>query len=86
MSDTGLRWDCTERWAKAALVQRVRVYPALRTTEEQQIFLARSRQIDLQLRQAGNGAWAGTSRACANIGKATTCATSAGPPPRGAAA
>jgi uncharacterized protein (DUF58 family) len=30
----------------------VRVYPALRTGEEQQIFLARSRQIDLQLRQA----------------------------------
>ncbi len=30
----------------------MRVYPALRTTEEQQIFLARSRQIDLQLRQA----------------------------------
>jgi uncharacterized protein (DUF58 family) len=27
------------------------VYPALRTGEEQQIFLARSRQIDLQLRQ-----------------------------------
>jgi uncharacterized protein (DUF58 family) len=42
----------TERWAKAPLVQQVRVYPALRTGEEQQIFLARSRQIDLQLRQA----------------------------------
>lgn len=41
-----------ERWAQAPLVQRVRVYPALRTGEEQQIFLARSRQIDLQLRQA----------------------------------
>jgi uncharacterized protein (DUF58 family) len=27
------------------------MYPALRTSEEQQIFLARSRQIDLQLRQ-----------------------------------
>ena len=40
----------TERWAKAPLQQTVRVYPALRTTEEQQIFLARSRQIDLQLR------------------------------------
>ncbi|HEY2469348.1 MAG TPA: DUF58 domain-containing protein [Terracidiphilus sp.] len=40
-----------ERWAKAALSQTVRVYPALRTGEEQQIFLARSRQIDLQLRQ-----------------------------------
>jgi uncharacterized protein (DUF58 family) len=40
----------TERWAKAPLHQTVRVYPALRTTEEQQIFLARSRQIDLQLR------------------------------------
>jgi uncharacterized protein (DUF58 family) len=41
-----------ERWAVAPLAQRVRVYPALRTGEEQQIFLARSRQIDLQLRQA----------------------------------
>jgi uncharacterized protein (DUF58 family) len=41
-----------ERWAKAKLTQTVRVYPALRMSEEQQIFLARSRQIDLQLRQA----------------------------------
>lgn len=41
-----------ERWAKAPLTQMVRVYPALRTGEEQQIFLARSRQIDLQLRRA----------------------------------
>jgi len=41
-----------ERWAKAPLTQTVRVYPALRTGEEQQIFLARSRQIDLQLRLA----------------------------------
>jgi uncharacterized protein (DUF58 family) len=40
-----------ERWAVAPLAQTVRVYPALRTGEEQQIFLARSRQIDLQLRQ-----------------------------------
>jgi uncharacterized protein (DUF58 family) len=42
----------TERWAKAPLIQAVRVYPALRAGEEQQIFLARSRQIDLQLRRA----------------------------------
>jgi uncharacterized protein (DUF58 family) len=41
-----------ERWARAPLTQTVRVYPALHTGEEQQIFLARSRQIDLQLRQA----------------------------------
>jgi uncharacterized protein (DUF58 family) len=41
-----------ERWARAPLTQAVRVYPALRTGEEQQIFLARSRQIDLQLRRA----------------------------------
>jgi uncharacterized protein (DUF58 family) len=41
-----------ERWAHAPLTQSVRIYPALRTGEEQQIFLARSRQIDLQLRQA----------------------------------
>ncbi len=41
-----------EKWVKAKLTQTVRVYPALRTSEEQQIFLARSRQIELQLRQA----------------------------------
>ncbi len=41
-----------ERWAKAPLAQTVRVYPALRAGEEQQIFLARSRQIDLQLRRS----------------------------------
>src|SRR5215472_425048 len=41
-----------DRWAKAKLTQTVRVYPALHTTEEHQLFLARSRQIDLQLRQA----------------------------------
>jgi uncharacterized protein (DUF58 family) len=40
--------DC---WARAPLNQTVRVYPALRTGEEQQILLARSRQVDLQLRQ-----------------------------------
>lgn len=39
------------RWARAPLEQRVRIYPALRAAEEQQIFLAKSRQIDLQLRQ-----------------------------------
>ena len=41
-----------ERWVRAPLIQTVRIYPALRTGEQQQIFLARSRQIDLQLRQA----------------------------------
>jgi uncharacterized protein (DUF58 family) len=41
-----------ERWARAPLTQTVRVYPALRAGEEQQIFLARSRQINLQLRRA----------------------------------
>jgi len=41
-----------ERWAMADLTQTVRVYPALRQGEQQQIFLARSRQLDLQLRRA----------------------------------
>jgi uncharacterized protein (DUF58 family) len=41
-----------ERWARAPLTQTVRIYPALRTSEDQQIFLARSRQIEMQLRQA----------------------------------
>jgi uncharacterized protein (DUF58 family) len=40
-----------EFWAVAALQQTVRVYPALRQREEQEIFLARARQLDLQLRQ-----------------------------------
>lgn len=41
-----------EKWAVAALEQTVRVYPALRQGEDQEIFLARGRQIELQLRQA----------------------------------
>ena len=41
-----------DRWARAPLTQTVRVYPTLRAGEEQQIFLARSRQIDLQLRRS----------------------------------
>jgi len=41
-----------ERWAMAPLAQTVRIYPALRAGQEQEIFLARSRQIDLQLRRS----------------------------------
>jgi uncharacterized protein (DUF58 family) len=41
-----------ERWAMAPLDQPVRIYPALRQGEDQEIFLARGRQIDLQLRRA----------------------------------
>jgi uncharacterized protein (DUF58 family) len=40
-----------EKWAIAPLQQTVRVYPALRQGEDQEIFLARGRQIELQLRQ-----------------------------------
>jgi uncharacterized protein (DUF58 family) len=40
-----------EFWAKAPLSQTVRIYPALRQGEDQQIYLARGRQIDLQMRQ-----------------------------------
>ena len=39
------------RWATAPLAQSVRIYPELRTAEDQQLFLAKSRRIDLQLRQ-----------------------------------
>jgi uncharacterized protein (DUF58 family) len=39
------------RWAIAPLAQPIRIYPELRTAEEQQLFLAKSRRIDLQLRQ-----------------------------------
>ena len=41
-----------ERWAMAPLEQPIRVYPALRQGDGQEIFLARGRQIDLQLRRA----------------------------------
>jgi uncharacterized protein (DUF58 family) len=41
-----------ERWAMAPVDQPVRVYPAVRQGEDQEIFLARGRQIDLQLRRA----------------------------------
>ena len=39
------------RWAVAPLAQSVRIYPELRNAEDQQLFLAKSRRIDLQLRQ-----------------------------------
>ena len=39
------------RWATAQLIQPVRIYPELRTAEEQQLFFAKTRRIDLQLRQ-----------------------------------
>lgn len=44
--------NLVERWAVAPLEQPVRIYPALRQGEEQEIFLARGRQIEMQLRQA----------------------------------
>ncbi|MGO8757880.1 MAG: DUF58 domain-containing protein [Terracidiphilus sp.] len=40
-----------EKWAVAPLAQKVRVYPTLRQGEDQEIFLVRGRQIELQLRQ-----------------------------------
>jgi len=41
-----------ERWARARLQQTVRVYPNLREVRQQSIHLARSRQIEMQQRQA----------------------------------
>src|SRR5271166_4986619 len=41
-----------ERWAHARLSQTVRVYPNLEEAKRQSIHLARSRQIELQQRQA----------------------------------
>jgi len=38
------------RWAIAALSQPIRIYPELRTAEDQQLFLAKSRRIEQQLR------------------------------------
>ena len=41
-----------ERWARAPLTQTVRVYPNLEEARQQSIHLARSRQIEIQQRQA----------------------------------
>jgi uncharacterized protein (DUF58 family) len=40
-----------ERWAAAPLEQVVRIYPALRQGESQEIFLSRARQLEMQMRQ-----------------------------------
>lgn len=40
-----------ERWSAADLTQTVRIYPATRAAQEQNLFLARNRQLDLQLRR-----------------------------------
>jgi uncharacterized protein (DUF58 family) len=40
-----------ERWSAADLTQTVRIYPATRTRQEQNLFLARNRQLELQLRK-----------------------------------
>ena len=44
-----------ERWAVADLAQTVRVYPAVAGGEEQSLFLARTKQIDLQRRHRQRG-------------------------------
>jgi uncharacterized protein (DUF58 family) len=47
-----------ERWARARLAQRVRVYPNLEETQKMRIYLIRSRQIELEKRlkrQRGHG-------------------------------
>jgi uncharacterized protein (DUF58 family) len=44
-----------ERWAVADLTQSVRVYPAVAGGEEQSLFLARTKQIDLQRRHRQRG-------------------------------
>jgi uncharacterized protein (DUF58 family) len=46
-SATGL----VERWAVADLAQTIRVYPHRRATDETELFLARMKQIELQLRR-----------------------------------
>jgi uncharacterized protein (DUF58 family) len=40
-----------ERWSAADLAQTVRIYPATGTAQEQNLFLARNRQLELQLRK-----------------------------------
>jgi uncharacterized protein (DUF58 family) len=40
-----------ERWSSADLSQTVRIYPATRGAQDQDLFLARTRQLELQLRK-----------------------------------
>ena len=40
-----------ERWSAADLTQTVRIYPTTRPAQEQDLFLARNRQLELQLRK-----------------------------------
>jgi uncharacterized protein (DUF58 family) len=40
----------TERWAMADLTRTVRIYPTLRTPEENRLYLARHHRIELQMR------------------------------------
>ena len=50
--------DLAERWARARLAQRVRVYPNIAETQKMRIYLIRSRQIELEKRlkrQRGQG-------------------------------
>ena len=50
--------DLAERWARARLAQRVRVYPNIEQTERMRLYLIRSRQIELEKRlkrQHGQG-------------------------------
>ena len=56
LGDTFLHYQSplrlAERWARAPLAQTVRVYPNLEEVRQQSIHLARSRQLELQQRQA----------------------------------
>jgi uncharacterized protein (DUF58 family) len=45
-------WRLAERWARAPQAQTVRVYPNLEEVRQQSVHLARSRQIEMQQRQA----------------------------------
>jgi uncharacterized protein (DUF58 family) len=50
--------DLAERWARAPVAQRVRVYPNIEETAKMRIYLIRSRQIELEKRlkrQRGQG-------------------------------
>ena len=40
-----------ERWSAADLTETVRIYPATRAAQDQNLFLARTRQLELQLRK-----------------------------------
>jgi hypothetical protein len=74
-----------ERWARAPLDQRVRVYPHCGPARNRKSSSRAAARSICNCARRGSADWAATLKASANTARATTCATSAGLQRRGAA-